>query len=39
LDETIPNKHDEYALVTCLACKRLHSVNPKTGEVLGGGGK
>lgn len=38
LDETIANNHDEYALVTCLACKRLHAVNPKTGLVIDAGG-
>jgi hypothetical protein len=36
LDETIASNHDDYALVTCLACKRLHAVNPKSGDVLDG---
>jgi len=39
LDQTVSSDHDDYTLVTCLACKKIHVVNPKTGEVLGGGGK
>jgi hypothetical protein len=27
---------DAYESVTCLACQRLHFVNPSTGKVLGG---
>jgi hypothetical protein len=36
-DETIPHDRgdDDYESVTCLACKQVHLVNPKTGEVLG----
>jgi hypothetical protein len=26
---------EQYELVTCPACTRIHLVNPKTGEVLG----
>jgi hypothetical protein len=26
---------DDYRAVTCLACRRIHRVNPKTGKVLG----
>jgi hypothetical protein len=34
-DETISSDHDGYEPVTCLACKQVHRVNPKTGKVLG----
>ena len=34
LDETIPSNHNSYEPATCLACKRLHLVNPKTSELL-----
>ena len=27
---------DTYETVTCLACQRVHLVNPKTGKVFGG---
>ena len=26
---------DNFELVTCLVCKRVHLVNPRTGKVLG----
>lgn len=28
-------KDDAFVPVTCLACNRVHMVNPKTGKVLG----
>jgi hypothetical protein len=28
---------ETYEPLTCLACRRVHLVNPKTGKVLGGG--
>jgi hypothetical protein len=28
---------ETYQSVTCLACQRVHLVNPKSGKVLGGG--
>ena len=34
-DETTPRDRDAYEPVTCLACRQVHLVNPKTGEVLG----
>jgi hypothetical protein len=34
-DETVPRDRNAYEPVTCLACKQVHLVNPKTGEVLG----
>jgi hypothetical protein len=34
-DEMIPRDCDHYVPVTCLACKLVHLVKPKTGEVLG----
>jgi hypothetical protein len=34
-DETTPRDQDVYETVTCLACQRVHLVNPKTGEVVG----
>lgn len=34
-NETIARDHDAYEPVTCLACKQVHCVNPKTGKVLG----
>jgi hypothetical protein len=37
VDETIPRDHDVYEPVTCLACKLVHRVNPKTGKVFGEG--
>ena len=37
-NETIPRDHDAYEPVTCLACKQVHLVNPKTGELLREGG-
>jgi hypothetical protein len=35
LDETIAGDHDSYEPITCLACKLVHLVNLKSGEVLG----
>jgi hypothetical protein len=32
LPEEEPNDYDRYVPVTCLACKSVHLVNPKTGE-------
>jgi len=29
------NDRETYEGVTCLACNRLHMVNPQTGKVLG----
>ena len=34
-DENIPHDRDAYEPLTCLACKLVHLVNPKTGKVLG----
>jgi hypothetical protein len=28
-----------YEAVTCLACARIHMINPKSGKVLGGDSK
>jgi hypothetical protein len=36
VDETIARDYDGYVPVTFLACKLMHLVNPKTGEVLKG---
>jgi hypothetical protein len=31
-----PARHDDaYEPVTCLVCRRVHVVNPKTGKVIG----
>jgi hypothetical protein len=30
-----PAEHDSYEVIMCLACTRVHLVNPKTGKVLG----
>jgi hypothetical protein len=30
-----PADEDEFELVTCSACTRVHLVNPKTGKTLG----
>jgi hypothetical protein len=38
VDETVPSNHDFYEPVTCLACKLMHLVNPKTGKVFAAGG-
>jgi hypothetical protein len=37
--ETTAGDHETYEMVTCLACKRVLLVNPKTGKVAGGGEK
>jgi len=34
-DDPTEGDGDTYEAVTCLACKRVHLVNPKTGEVIG----
>jgi hypothetical protein len=34
-DETMLRDLNAYEPLTCLACKQVHLVNPKTGEVLG----
>jgi hypothetical protein len=26
---------DDYRVITCLACQRIHRVNPTTGKILG----
>jgi hypothetical protein len=42
VDETIVRDHDAYEPVSCLACKLVHLVNPKSGKVFvaaGGGGE
>jgi len=26
---------DRWATISCLACQRVHTINPKTGKVLG----
>jgi len=36
-DETVRGDEDSYRAVSCLACKLIHLVNPKTGKVLAGG--
>src|SRR5690348_2569479 len=38
LDEAISRDHDAYEPVTCLACKLVHLVNPKSGKVFVAGG-
>jgi hypothetical protein len=38
VDETIARDHDAYEPVTCLACKLVHLVNPKSGKVFVAGG-
>jgi hypothetical protein len=38
VDETISRDHDAYEPVTCLACKLVHLVNPKSGKVFVAGG-
>lgn len=35
-DDPLSYGDDEYEAVTCLACTRVHMVNPKTSNVLGG---
>jgi hypothetical protein len=34
VDETVRSDQDSYEPVTCLACKLMHLVNPKSGEVF-----
>jgi hypothetical protein len=34
-DDGSEDDRDVYESVTCLACRGLHMVNPKTGKVLG----
>ncbi len=33
--EEVPAEGDTYEPVTCIACRRVHLVNPTTGKVLG----
>jgi len=39
VDETIARDHDAYEPVSCLACKLVHLVNPKSGKVFVAGGE
>jgi len=39
VNETVPSGRDSYEPVTCLACKLVHRVNPKTDKVFVAGGK
>lgn len=34
-DDPADGENETYETVTCLACTRVHLVNPKTGKVLG----
>jgi hypothetical protein len=34
-DEVSPAEADSYFTITCLACQRVHLVNPITGKVFG----
>ena len=34
-DDGSENNGETYQSVTCLACQRVHMVNPKSGKVLG----
>lgn len=34
-DDPTEYADDSYEAVTCLACRQVHLVNPKTGKVLG----
>jgi len=36
-DPTEEGETERFEAVSCLACTRLHMVNPKTGKVLGEG--
>lgn len=33
--EDVPDDADSYETITCLACQRVHLVNPVSGKVLG----
>ena len=35
LDDDQDGPENEYEVITCLACTRLHLVNRKTGKLLG----
>jgi hypothetical protein len=35
VSEEIPAEGDTYETLTCIACQRVHLVNPRTGRVLG----
>jgi hypothetical protein len=35
-DDGSEDGDETYQSVTCLACRRMHLVNPKSGKVLGG---
>ena len=34
-EPTDEGKGEQFEGITCLACKRIHLVNPKTGKLLG----
>ena len=34
-DDGAENSGETYEGVTCLACRRVHMVNPRTGKILG----
>ena len=38
-DDPVDRDDDNYEAITCLACARIHLVNPKTGKVMGEDGK
>ena len=33
--EEVPDDNDAYDLITCIACRQVHFVNPARGKVLG----
>jgi hypothetical protein len=33
--EEVPPNGEAFVSVECLACRRLHMINPKTGKVIG----
>jgi hypothetical protein len=35
VDDGAENGGDTYEPVTCLACRQVHMVNPRTGRILG----
>ncbi len=34
-DDPADGESETYEVVTCMACARMHLINPKTGKVLG----
>ena len=34
-DDDLPTEGEVYEPVTCLACQRVHLIDPKSGKVLG----